>query len=96
MNKYAALFEDEEDVFLGSPKSKLMDVIFNANNDVVRHELEKFMLKFATMELMLEEHVGDDVDQSVKTYDANNFGSADEKVKSIHIELMGSILSQSE
>ena len=96
MNKYSALFEDEDDVFLGSPKSKLMDVIFNANNDVVRHELEKFMLKFATMELMLEEHVGNDVDQAIKSYDANNFGDADEKVKSIHIELMGSILSQSE
>jgi len=96
MNKYSALFEDEDDVFLGSPKSKLMDVIFNANNDVVRHELEKFMLRFATMELMLEEHVGKDVDQAMSAYDANHYGDADEKVKSIHIELMGSILSQSE
>jgi hypothetical protein len=40
MSKYSALFEDEDDVFLGSPTSKLMDIIFNANNDVVRFDLE--------------------------------------------------------
>ena len=96
MSKYSALFEDEDDIFLGSPKSKLMDVIFNANNDIVKGELEKFMLKFATMELMLEEYVGEDVNKAIQTYDANNFGNADEKVKSIYIELMGNILSQSE
>lgn len=96
MSKYAALFEDEDDMFAGSPESKLMDVIFHANNDIVRQELAIFMKKAATMELMLEKYVGEDISTAVQTYDANNFGQADEKVKSLYIEVMGSILSQSE
>ena len=93
---YSALFEDEDDVFLGSPKSKFMDVVFNANNDVVRHELGKFIEKVAIMELMLEESVGDDIDTAVQRFDANNYGESDVKAKSLFIELMGKILSQSE
>ncbi len=41
MSKFAALLEDEDDIFLGSPKSGIFDVVFNANNDVVRSELEE-------------------------------------------------------
>ena len=96
MNKYAALFEDEDDVFAGTPESRLMDVVFNANNDIVRQELANFITRAATMELMLEKYVGEDVDAAVKSHDANNYGHADEKVKSLYIELMGTILSQSE
>ncbi|MFK5937494.1 MAG: DUF2018 family protein [Sulfurimonas sp.] len=96
MNKYSALFEDEDDIFSGSPKSKLMDVIFNANNDIVIQELANFITKSATMELLLEKHVGEDIDAAVKNYDAHNMGESDEKAKSLYIELMGSILSQSE
>lgn len=96
MSKYAALFEDEDDIFAGSPESRLMDVIFNANNDIVREELRNFIAKAASMELMLEEHVGEDIDGAIRSYDANNMGKADEKAKSLYIELMGAILSQSE
>ena len=53
MSKYSALFEDEDDVFLGSPVSKLMDIIFSANNDVVRFDLERFIRQRAAMELLL-------------------------------------------
>ncbi|SMP89495.1 protein of unknown function [Epsilonproteobacteria bacterium SCGC AD-311-C15] len=90
------MFEDEDDVFMGSPKSKFMDVVFNANNDVVRHELENFIEKFATMELMLEEHVSEDIDQQIKTFMYSNQDDVETKSKSIYIELMGTILSQSE
>jgi len=96
MNKYSALFEDEDDVFLGSPESKFMDVLFNANNDVVRGELGNFIKRVATMEMMLEEHVGDDITGAIKMYDAEHFGAADEQAKNLFIELMGNILSRSE
>jgi len=96
MSKYSALFEDEDDIFAGSPESRLMDVIFNANNDIVRQELRNFITKAATMELMLEEHVGEDIDSAVRNYDIHHLGDADEKAKSLYIELMGTILSQSE
>jgi len=90
------MFEDEDDVFMGSPKSKFMDVVFNANNDVVRHELENFIEKYAAMELMLEKHVGEDIDAEVKRFGFANQDDIDVKSKSLYIELMGTILSQSE
>ena len=90
------LFEDEDDVFMGSPKSKLMDVLFNANNDRVRYELEKFIDRTAVMELMLSKHIGDDIYGEVDKYAALNRDEVEEKAKSLYIELMGEILSQSE
>lgn len=96
MNKYSALFEDEDDVFLGSPESKFMDVVFNANNDVVRNELGDFIRKVATMEMIMEEYVGNDINQAVQRYDAEHFGAAEDQSKNLFIELMGNILSKSE
>ena len=93
---YAALFEDEEDIFGGSPRSKFMDVVFNANNDIVRQELEKFIEKVAAMELMLEEYVGEDIDAAVSRYANEHLDEVDTKAKSIYVELMGAVLSQSE
>ena len=96
MSNYAALFEDEEDIFGGSPKSKFMDVVFNANNDIVRQELMKFIEKAATMEMMLEEHVGEDINKAVEQYYFSHQDACDMKTKSLYVEIMGAILSQSE
>ncbi len=96
MSNYAALFEDEDDIFGGSPRSKFMDVVFNANNDIVRMELEKFIEKVAIMELMLEEQVGDDIDTAVSRYQSTHLDAVDTKTKSLFVELMGAVLSQSE
>jgi len=93
---YAALFEDEDDIFGGSPRSKFMDVVFNANNDIVRQELENFIEKVAVMELILEEKVGDDIDGAVSQYRATHLDEVATKTKSLYVELMGAVLSQSE
>ena len=90
------MFEDEDDIFMGSPKSKFMDVVFNANNDIVRQELEIFIDKVAAMELMLLRHVGDDIDREVKRFTISNQSDVDTKAKSLYVELMGAVLSQSE
>ena len=90
------LFEDEDDIFMGSPKSKLMDVLFNANNDRVRHELEKFIDRTAAMEMMLIKHIGDDIHSEVDKFSGLNADEVENKAKSLYIELMGEILSQSE
>lgn len=90
------LFEDEDDIFMGSPKSKFMDVVFNANNDVVRHELENFIEKYAVMELMLQTHVGEEIETELKRFSFLNQDDVETKAKSLYIELMGTILSQSE
>lgn len=96
MSKYSALFEDEDDIFSGSPKSRFMDVVFNANNDIVRQELALFIEKVAVMELMLEEQVGEDVAGAIKNYHYAHLDETEEKTKSLFVELMGNVLSQSE
>ncbi len=96
MANYAALFEDEDDIFGGSPKSKFMDVVFNANNDIVRAELEKMIEKMATMEAMLEEQYGENLDRAIEQYKFEHQDECNNILKSIYIEVMGTILSQSE
>jgi hypothetical protein len=90
------LFEDEDDIFMGSPKSKLMDVVFNANNDRVRAELQNFIDRTAAMELMMAEKFGEDVDLDIKRFMTSNRDEVENHAKSLYIELMGTILSQSE
>ena len=93
---YEALFEDEGDIFGGTPKSKFMDVLFNANNDIVRAELEKFFEKAAVMEAMLEEQHGENLDREIAKYQIEHQDEVDARLKSLYIEVMGDILSQSE
>jgi len=93
---YSALFEDEDDIFGGSPRTKFMDVVFNANNDVVKMELENFIEKVAVMELMLEEKYADELDKKIARYQAEHMDDVATKTKSLYIELMGEILSKSE
>jgi hypothetical protein len=96
MSEYSALFEDEDDVFLGSPVSKLMDIIFNANNDVVRFDLENFMRRRAALEMLLEDKLGDDYGDVVDVFMVENRDAVESKMKSLSIELMGEIVSKSE
>jgi len=96
MSKYSALFEDEDDVFLGSPVSKLMDIIFNANNDVVRFDLENFIRRRAALEMLLEEQLGVDYGDVVDRFMIENRDDVETKMKSLSIELMGEIVSKSE
>jgi hypothetical protein len=96
MANYAALFEDEDDLFGGTPKSKFMDVVFNANNDIVRQELANFIDKVAIMEQMLEEHVGEDINGAIEQYYFQHQDDCDTKAKSLYVELTGAVLSQSE
>lgn len=96
MSKYSALFEDEDDVFLGSPVSKLMDIIFNANNDVVRFDLENFIRRRAALEMLLEEQLGEDYGDKVDLFIVENRDEVETKTKSLSIELMGEIVSKSE
>ena len=94
---YEALFEDEGDIFGGSPRSKFMDVVFNANRSVAENELQKLVERLAIMEMLLNETTDDEtLERRIKQ---TLFEKADEVnalSKELYIEFMGSILSQSE
>lgn len=91
------LYEDEDDVFMGSPKSKLMDIIFNANNDVVRFQLENFINRFAAMELLMAKKIGEDIDErELRDFMLMKADDVENHAKGLCLELMGNIVSQSE
>jgi hypothetical protein len=48
MSRREALFEDEDDIFLGLPKSKVFDAVFYANSDVGCYDF-KSVLKTAAL-----------------------------------------------
>ncbi|MCJ7765856.1 MAG: DUF2018 family protein [Thiovulaceae bacterium] len=95
-NKYAALFEDDDDIFLGSPKSKFLDIVFNANSNLVKDELSAIIERMAAMEIMLEEKVGGDWERQLATNDYERKSEVEEKAKSLYIEHTGNVLSQNE
>lgn len=98
MSKYAALFEDEDDIFLGSPKSKFFDVVFNANNDVAIYELEAMVDRMATMEMMLEERMDslEEIEDTIRAYKYSRTEEIEAHAKNTYIFYMGAILSKSE
>jgi len=98
MSKYSALFEDEDDIFLGSPRSKFLDTVYNANQDQAMNELEIIIERMATMEILMEEHLGgiEAVEHSIKQTQLTRTDEVQAQAKNAYIVHMGSILSQSE
>ena len=54
------LYEDEDDFFMGSPKSKFFDILFHANQDLVKMKLLQIVDRYSAMEILLEKQFGVD------------------------------------
>jgi len=94
---FEALFEDEDDIFGGSPRSKFMDIVFNANRSVAENELQKLIERLAAMEKLLEASMDDaEIERRVKQVQFEEADAINALAKEIYIESMGNILSQSE
>ncbi len=93
-----ALFEDEDDIFMGSPKSKFLEIVYNANRNIAEVELLQLVERIAALELLLEER-GVDADELERLLKAVIFEKAaeiDVATKNIYMDSVGKILSQSE
>lgn len=86
--------EDEDDIFVGTPKSKYFDVAKQANDEIVQDEFDKLLEKMAVMELLLSEGKGEDFDVNdlVKQYVIQNLDEIEEMKKGLYIELTGDII----
>ncbi len=89
------IFEDEDDIFMGSPKSKFLDIVFNANRGLVEFELEKLVERLAIFELMIKEDE-DLLEKKILEYKFSNEVDVESKQKSLFIEFMGNVLTQNE
>ncbi len=93
MGKFDALFEDEDDIFAGTPESKYWDISAQLSQDLVKDEFDLIVERLAVMESMLSEiHDYDDLDKTIKTYSLSNSMKIAELKKSVYMELAGQLI----
>jgi len=89
---------ENDPLFGGTPRKKYMDIIFNANQNLVEEHLYQNIRYMAGLELLLEEMLGEgkDVVQIVKNYMFENESKIDDRTNDLLIDGMGQILTQNE
>jgi hypothetical protein len=93
MGKYEALFEDEDNIFGGTPRSKYNDIATQANEDIVSDEFDKIVQKFAIMEAMLQEKYDQEqLDKIIEQYAFEKSEQVENMKKSLYIEFTGNIV----
>jgi|SaaInl8_200m_RNA_FD_contig_31_90130_length_640_multi_4_in_0_out_0_2 hypothetical protein len=92
-NKYEALFEDEGNIFGGSPQSKFWDIINTASNDVVKDQMDKFFEQYTVMEMLLtKEHGEDGLKRHISDFTFQNSEEVEFNKKSTYIEVTGEVV----
>ncbi|NOQ31842.1 MAG: DUF2018 family protein [Helicobacteraceae bacterium] len=95
--KYEALFEDEDNIFGGTPLSKWMDIINVANKNLVEQELERVYIRHAVMEkLLLEKMSEEELDREVYNYQHVKYDEIESDVKSLYLESTGNVVTRNE
>ena len=93
MSKFDALFEDEDDIFAGSPVSKYWDISAQLSEDLIKDEFDILIQRIAVMEAMLAEtHDYEDLDRTIKNYAVTNMTKVDQLKKSVYMELAGQLI----
>ncbi len=92
------LLEDEDDIFVGSPKSKFFDVVFNASKNVVEDELEKHIDRFAAYEVLLEklsDEMGMDLESELNEIMLKNSKEVNDSKIDFYLSTVGKIVAKS-
>jgi len=86
--------EDEDDIFMGSPKSKFFDVTREASKDVVEDEIDKIIEKLAVLELMALDEKGEEfnINENIQKYILENKEKVNAMKKGLYIEFTGEII----
>ena len=93
MSKFDALFEDESDIFAGTPVSKYWDIRYQTSEDLARDEFDRMVERVAAMEMMLSEiHEYEDLDKMIRRYCISNMEKMEELKKSVYMELAGQLI----
>jgi hypothetical protein len=93
MEKYESLFEDENNIFGGTPKSKYWDIASQSNEEIVHDEFDKIVQRFAIMEILLQEkYKNEDIDRLIKNYGFEYSKDVEHAKKGLYIEFTGDIV----
>jgi len=91
------LYEDEDDFFMGSPRSKFFDILFNANRELVKIKLLEIVDRYSAMEILLEKQVGvDALEGMIRTVLMDETDAVVEHNNDLFISSVGEILTQNE
>jgi hypothetical protein len=93
MSKFDALFEDEDDIFAGTPQSRYWDISGQLSQDLVKDEFDGIIERLAVMEAMLSKtHDYEDLDKTIRSYAISNMSEIEELKKSVYMELAGQLI----
>lgn len=93
MASYDALFEDEDDIFGGTPESKYWDIVKQVSPDIARHEFDTIIAKMAAMEMMLmEQHDEETLDKVIERYIFANESMIENRKKNLYMEYAGRLI----
>lgn len=90
-SKYEALFEDEDDIFGGTPSSKFWAIANQASDDLVKDVFDSLFEKMAVMEYLLDEQ-GIEVDGRIRQLALEHSAFIEQKKKSLYVEYTGEIV----
>lgn len=92
------LYEDEDDYFVGSPKSKFFDIVFNANRSLVEDSISDIAERYSAMEILLEELIPDETELEYRINEirTNRADEIIQKCNSLYIVATGEVLTQHE
>ena len=95
MGKYEALFEDEDNIFGGTPASKYHDIATQSNDEIVKDEFDKIVEKFAAMEQLLEQHYTDEeIDRAFQTKPISEYEKLQNHKKSLYMDFTTEIVQR--
>jgi len=93
MGKFDSLFEDEDDIFAGTPQSRYWDIQSNLSDDLIKDEFDILVQRVAIMEKLLgEQHDYESLDKMIRSYALSNFSEVEELKKSVYMELAGQLI----
>jgi len=93
--KIEELFNDDDGMFMGTPKSKFFDIVFNANRNLVEQELEDIIERMCLLEMIAEENV-ENLEQKLAEIKFSKSQDLEDKKVDAFISSTGNILTQNE
>jgi arabinogalactan endo-1,4-beta-galactosidase len=95
MSKYEALFEDEDNIFGGSPQSKFWDIVNQSSEDVVSEVIDLILERYAIMEQLLEQHYTDEeIDRAFQTKPISEYEKLQNHKKSLYMDFTTEIVQR--
>lgn len=93
MGKFDALFEDEADIFGGTPQSKYWDIFNQVSPDLAKDEFDKMIGRMAAMERMLMASMDEEsFNRTVEQYAFEHASEVEEQKKSLYMEFAGDLI----